>query len=268
LRLRRIAGGAWPGILLVCLLMAPEIHSQVNDNGLEQLLPRTEALVEKFVDQFAYLRYEEDVVQQKLKENDKVDYSQQTVFDSITRMHFDGGTLQVDEQRLVEKYPARVEKRPLLSTRGFSTLAMIFHPYYRSSFRFTRQDNETVEGKVLARIRFQHIPGTPSPILYQVINADRPLELDGTAWIDPATGEIYRIETETGSTLSNMGLKMIRAEITYGPVVLRDETQPQWLPVSATIDLETPRQHWRNIHHFVDYRKYRVAVSLPGASKP
>jgi hypothetical protein len=39
-----------------------------------------------------------------------------------------------------------------------------------------------------------------------------------------------------------------------------------WLPASATIDLETPRQHWRNIHHFTDYRKYRVAVSIPGAS--
>jgi hypothetical protein len=142
---------------------------------------------------------------------------------------------------------------------------MIFHPYYEASFRFTESGDDTLEGKVLARVRFEHVPGTPSPLLYQMINQDRPVELTGTAWIDSATGQIYRIEAETGSTLNDMGMQSIRANVVYGPVLLQGETNPQWLPVSATIDLETPRQHWRNIHHFTDYRKYRVAVSIPGA---
>lgn len=235
--------------------------------GVEPLLSRTQALVEQFVTRFGLLRYEEDVVQQKLKDNDKVEYSRETVFDSIVRMNFDDGTLHVDEQRLTERLPAHPDARPLMSTTGFSTLAMIFHPYYAGSFSFTREDDEAIDGKLLARIRFEHIPGKSSPILYQVINADRQLELSGTAWIDPLTGEIYRIEATTGPGLSDMGLKEIRAQITYGPFVLHDETQPQWLPVSATVDLATPRQHWRNIHHFQDYRKYRVAVNFPGADQ-
>jgi hypothetical protein len=235
--------------------------------GVEPLLSRTRALVEQFVTRFGLLRYEEDVVQQKIKVNDKVDYSRETVFDSIVRMNFDDGRLHVDEQRLTEKQPAHVDARPLMSTTGFSTLAMIFHPYYAGSFSFTREDDEAINGKLLARIRFEHIPGKPSPILYQVINADRPLELSGTAWIDAVSGEIYRIEATAGAGLGDMGLKEIRAQITYGPFVLHDEAQPQWLPVSATIDLATPRQHWRNIHHFQDYRKYRVAVNFPGADQ-
>lgn len=242
----------------------PTVDAQAAD-GSAELLAKTQSLIEQFVEKFAYLRYEEDLVQQKLKGNQKVDYSQETVFDSITRMNFEEGKLRVDEQRLIEKSPARVDARPLLSTNGFSTLAMIFHPYFGTSFNFTRLADDTLGGKLLARIHFEHIPAKPSPILYQVINADRPLDLSGTAWVDPSTGEIYRIEAGTGAALGDMGLKEIRAQVLYGSVVLRDETQPQWLPVMATVDLETPRQHWRNIHRFQDYRKYRVAVNLPGA---
>jgi len=248
-------------------LLLPSGARAGDPEQVQQLLTKTHTLVEQFVDQFSVLRYEEDVAQQKLKskESDKVAYKQETVFDSIVRMRFEEGKLRVEEQRLMEKTPVHVQSRPLLNTYGFSTMAMIFHPYYESSFRFTGSEDDTLQGRTLARVHFEHIAGTPSPLLYQMINVDRPVELTGTAWIDRLTGQICRIEAETGSTLSDMGLNTIRAQVEYAPVLLQGETNPQWLPVSATIDLETPRQHWRNIHRFTDYRKYRVAVSIPGA---
>jgi hypothetical protein len=64
-----------------------------------------------------------------------------------------------------------------------------------------------------------------------------------------------------------MGLKTIRASVEFKPVLLQDETAPRVLPVSATIDLETPRQHWRNVHRFSDYRKFRVVMNMPGATQ-
>jgi len=76
------------------------------------------------------------------------------------------------------------------------------------------------------------------------------------------TGVIQRLEAQIGSTLADMGMKTLRAEIVYGPVSLQQESQTLWLPVSATIDLETPHQHWRNVHHFRDYRQYRVDVKI------
>jgi len=251
-------------LLLSCAAFPENAHAGGGPES-DGLVPKVQSLVERFVNQFAYLRYEEDLVQEKLKSNQRVDYSRKTVFDSIVRMNFDDGALHVDEQRLIQRLPTHADARPLLSTDGFSTLAMIFHPYYGPSFTFSRLADDTIDGKVLTRIHFEHIAGKPSPILYQVINADRPLDLAGTAWIDAASGEIHRIEALMGNGLGEMGLKEIRAQLDYGSVALQDETQPQWLPVSAIIDLETPRQHWRNIHHFQDYRKYRVAVNLPGA---
>ena len=252
-------------ILLLSLVILPKVNSQ-NPGGQEPLIALAQAHVEQFVKQFSDMRYEEDVLQQKLKNNGGVEYKRETVFDSLLRTHFEDGHLRIDEQRLVQKSPAHVDQRPLLSTAGFSALAMIFHPYYESSFYFTRAEDESLQGRMLARVRFTHVEGTRSPVLYQMIGAEKPLELTGAAWIDPGSGEIFRIEITANSAASDMGVKTIRAELTYGPVAIQDEPQPQWLPVSATIDLETPRQHWRNIHHFTDYRKYRVTMNLPGAS--
>lgn len=251
-------------LLLASLLISPSVKSQ-NPDGLQQLLALTQSRIEHFVAEFSEMRYEENVLQQKLKGNDRVEYKRETVFDSLLRTRFEGGQLRVDEQRLVQKSPAHVDQRALLSTTGFSTLAMIFHPYYERSFHFTRAQDESVQGKILAAVHFEHIQGTPSPVLYQMVGAEKPLELTGTAWIDAGSGEISRIEITANSAASDMGVKTIRAELNYGPVKIEDEPQKQWLPVSATIDLETPRQHWRNIHHFSDYRKYRVTMNLPGA---
>ncbi|MGH9712841.1 MAG: hypothetical protein ACRD5M_06030 [Candidatus Acidiferrales bacterium] len=254
-------------LLILSLMISPSVKSQ-NSDGLQQLLTLTQTRVEHFVEQYSEMRYEEDILQQKLKGDERVEYKRETVFDSLLRTRFEGGHLLVDEQRLVQKSPAHVDQRPLLSTSGFSTLAMIFHPYYERSFHFTRAQDESVQGKILAAVHFDHIQGTSSPILYQMVGAEKPLELTGTAWIDPGSGEISRIEITANSAASDMGVKIIHAELNYGPVKIEDEPQPQWLPVAATIDLETPRQHWRNIHHFSDYRKYRVTMNLPGAPSP
>jgi hypothetical protein len=162
----------------------------------------------------------------------------------------------------VERAPDKHELRPLIKTDGFSTLAMIFHPYYQSSFRFKKLEDDAFNGQLLARIGFEHVPGTRSPILYQMVYTERPLELSGVAWIDPSSGNIHRIETTVGSSMTDMGLKTLRAELIYGFVSFKDEPQPQWLPVSATIDLETPKQHWRNVHRFVNYKKYRTDIKL------
>jgi hypothetical protein len=256
------------GVVAFFAAVAPIRVLAQNPDPQDPLLARTRASIEQFFEEFGYLRYQEDISQQKLKDDSKVQYKRDTIYDSILRMHYEDGKLRIDEQRLIEKLPTHVDARPLMLTNGFSSVAMIFHPYYEPSFRFTRIEDGALEAKSLARFRFEHVAGTPSPILYQMIGTERPLALSGIAWLDPSTGEIYKIEVEAGAGLSDTGVKAIRAALTYGPIPLRDEKQPQWLPISATVDLETPRQHWRNVHRFSDYRKYRVDVKMGGTETP
>jgi hypothetical protein len=242
--------------------------SSLNAAEGDQTLSRAHAFVERFADDFSQLRYDEDILETKLKNKDeKIAYKEETLYDSMLRMRFEDGKLRVDEQRTLEKWPKHVESRPLLNTYGFSTLAMIFHPYYESSFRFSRSGDDVLQGKLLAKIQFAHLPGTPSPVLYQMFGPDHPLEVSGTAWIDPASGEIYRVDATIAPAESDMGVKAIRASVEFKPILLQEETTLRVLPVTATIDLETPRQHWRNIHTFSNYRKFRVAINMPGATQ-
>jgi hypothetical protein len=36
------------------------------------------------------------------------------------------------------------------------------------------------------------------------------------------------------------------------------------MPVSATIDVETPRQHWRNVHRFTQYKRFSATIHVEG----
>ncbi|MGA8308287.1 MAG: hypothetical protein WB723_21610 [Candidatus Acidiferrales bacterium] len=252
--------GLLAALALLCLFSPFPAAAQKADAQWD-LLNKTQTRVEQFVEQFAYLRYQEDILQEKLRTNDRPEYKQETVYDALLMTRFEDGRLRVEEQRLIERAPDKHELRPLIKTDGFSTLAMVFHPYYQSSFRFKKFDDQAIDGQILARIGFEHIPGKPTPILYQMIYSDRPMEISGVAWVDP-NGNIHRIEMNVGSSMSDMGLKSVRAQLDYGLVTLKDEPEPQWLPVSATIDLETPKQHWRNVHRFVNYKKYRTEIKL------
>jgi hypothetical protein len=249
------------GLFAITVSFAFRAQGQEGD-----LISRVQAATQKFFDEFALMRYDEYMTQEKLRENGKIDYERQTVFDSIIRMRFEEGILLVDEQQITIHQPQRVDARPLLSTRGFSALAMVFHPYYASAFQFTIGEPDQSQGKLLQRIDFAHIPDKPSPWLYQILGGDRPLDLSGTAWVDPATGEIYKIEASVDPKSTDLAFRELRAELDYAPVLLRDETAPRLLPDKATIDLETPRQHWRNTYSYEDYRRYRVATSVEGAT--
>jgi hypothetical protein len=250
-------------IAVACFAPLP-VKAAQNSDELAALLSKTRSQVEQFAQQFSYLRYDDDVVKAKLKNNGKVAYKQEIVYDTLLRMRFDDGKLRVNEQRLIAQPPRKLETRPLLDTYGFSTLEIIFHPYYASSFQFTSAGSGEAAGRLLEKVAFQHVPHSSSPILYQSLAPDRPLDISGTAWIDPASGGIYRIVATITSGIGDAGIKAIDISVAFEPITLQDQTEPEILPATATIDLETPRQHWRTVHKFSDYRKYRVAVNLPG----
>jgi len=118
------------------------------------------------------------------------------------------------------------------------------------------------------RVQFQHVRGMRSPTALQLRGQEYPLELSGIAWIDPDTGEIAKIQAGLRSSMEDLGLKAFQSEVHYAPVLFAGITKPYWLPTSAVIDVETPRQHWRNTHHFAEYRRFTVNVQISSERKP
>jgi hypothetical protein len=37
---------------------------------------------------------------------------------------------------------------------------------------------------------------------------------------------------------------------------------PYWMPISAVIDVETMRRHWRNVHRFTGYKRFCATIRV------
>ena len=262
---RAIAWACLPSLLFACFAVHPVFAAS---NGLDDLLGRTSQQVSNFLGQFSDVKCTEKVTQEKLGKEDKVELKEESTYDYLVILSNTGGELSLDESRLaVHEAKADKKNTSLLVTNGFATLFLVFHPYYAQSFQFTALDDEVVSGRLLRRVAFQHIRGTRSVAALALHGREYPLELSGMAWIDPQTGVINKIVAEIGNTMQDVGLKSLRSEVAYAPVPFRGMKEAYWFPAQARVEVETPRQHWRNTHHFVDYKRFSVDTEEQVANK-
>jgi hypothetical protein len=249
--------------LAVCFTSRP-----ARAHNLEVVLARTTEQVSAFLEEFSDVKCTEIVQQEKLGKGDKVELREESTYDYLVILTNTDGELGLDESR-VAMHEARPDnkKTSLLVTNGFATLFLIFHPYYSSSFRFSDGGEEMVNGHLLSKVTFQHVQGTRSPAALALRGREYPLELSGTAWIDPQSGMIEKITAGIENSLQDVGLKTLRSEIEYTPAPFKDLKQTYWFPAQATVEVETPRQHWRNTHIFSDYKRFSVSTDEQVANK-
>ncbi len=243
---------------LMLLLLALGPSSSATTPSIQDLLSRTAKQVQRFWDQFSAVNCTETVVQEKLGENGKVQYEHDSTYDYLILMDLQGDDLSVEESRLLKKEGGKSSSLPLLLTSGFSTLELIFHPFYQGSFEYERLDDEVVDGRRMVRIRYRHIPGLRSTSVVRLRGQDYPLDLTGIAWIDPDSGAISKITAGLMNPMPDLNLKSLASEVKYAPQQFAADSGPEWLPTEASVEVETARQHWRNIHTFTNYRRFSV----------
>ena len=235
---------------------------------LDDLIALTSKQVSGFVEQFSDVKCIEQVRQEKLGKDDKVELKEDSTYDYLVILTNTGGELSLDESRLaVRQAKADKKNTSMLVSNGFATLFLVFHPYYAGSFQFTALGDEEVDGHRLSKVAFQHVRGTRSVAALALRGKEYPLELSGIAWIDPQSGAIAKITAGVENTMEDVGLKTLRSEVRYAPVPFRDTKDVYWFPAQATVEVETPRQHWRNTHSFTDYKKFSVSTEEQVANK-
>ncbi len=234
----------------------------------DDVLQKASAQVESFLAQISDVKCTERVVQQKLTPGGKNEFQQESVFDYLVIMQSEPDNLLLNESRLSVKEASLKKNFPMLITNGFSTLFLVFHPYYHESFRFQSEGEEQVGGNRRARIRFEHIPGTRTPAALAVRGREYPLELAGTAWIDPQTGAIERIEAGLANSMEDVGLKKFSTDVDYAPVKLPGVDRSYFFPVRARVEVQSLKQHWVNVHTFGDYKRFSVSTDVAIAGKP
>ena len=68
------------------------------------------------------------------------------------------------------------------------------------------------------------------------------------------------MEAGIADTLQDVGLKSLDSEIDFAPVSFSDSKQVYWFPTQARVEVETPKQHWGNLHQFTAYKKFSVTT--------
>jgi hypothetical protein len=219
----------------------------------QDLLDRAENATVAYINKLAEVHCTEDVDQVKVRPNGKVETSIKTQYDYFVLLQGNSLELQLAESRLATM-KAPQKQPPMLLSNGFSMLLLIFHPYYRASFEFTPEDKEEIGGRVAAKYHFAYIAGMRSPAALALREREYPLDLQGSAWVDADTGQPLRIDAELQHPMTDIGLRELRVHVEYAPATALPGNPV--LASVADVDLETPRQHWRNSHVFQNYKLF------------
>jgi hypothetical protein len=246
----------------VCMLLGACLFcgtAAAGTDSLQALLEHASSNVSKFLDTISDVNCTEHLTQERIADNGKTIEKHESAFDYLVLLSNTGGELSLVESRVAaDSGKITNEKSPLLVSNGFSMLLLVFHPYYSSSFQFSLAREESDSEGVLAAVNFQHIPGARSPAALALRGREYPLEISGTAWIDPISGVIKKIAARIGPEMEDVGLRTMHCEVEYAPVSFRTAPGTYWLPAHATVEVESRHQHWRNTHVFSGYKRFSV----------
>jgi hypothetical protein len=272
-----------PALALAPLLICGNLSAQTADSApavaeappAAPLSPAMDALVrarkrvEIYFEQATNVVCTENVTQAVVGKNGKAYYREDSVFDYQMQASRNSGSLKLLESRDTRKASFRDSARSLLITNGFTSMLLIIHPNYETSYVFEPGGDDTLDGIPYVRINFKPVPGASSPAAMQLRGKNYPIPLSGTIWIEPQTGAVLKLVASMDSSLSDLGLQAMRSEIHYATVHFHDPEESYWMPASAVIDVETSRQHWRNIHRFAGYKRFRATIQVEETeSKP
>lgn len=232
-------------------------------------LQHARKLVDKFFEQTANVVCNEDVAQTVVGENGKPMYREESVFEYQLQSSNRSGSLKLVESREAHKEAFRDPSKTLLITNGFASMLLVLHQNFESSYTFQPVSEEVIDGRTLEKIHFKPVAGASSPAAMQLRGRNYPLPLSGDVWIDQESGAVVKLISSLDSSMEDLGLRNLRSEIHYAIVPFHDPEEAYWMPASAVIDVETPKQHWRNVHRFTSYKRFRATIQVQfGEAKP
>jgi hypothetical protein len=232
------------------------------DPATTALLERAGKRVERFWQDYASVTCTEAILQSRLSPEGKVLQEDKAAYDYLVLMQAVNGELNLEESRLQQGKPGNPPERPLLTTQGFATMLLVFHPQFQANYEFSPVEDDAFAGRPLARIRFSQKRGARPLAVLQLRGREYPIEWAGTAWLDPESGMVLRMETSLKNSMEDLGLKQLTSSVQYGPVAFAQGEQTLLLPVRATVEVRTARSYWRNLHEFSAYKQFSVATSV------
>ena len=236
---------------------------------LPVILQKMGRSVDGFVRDIGDLIAHEDITQEKL--NPRGNIKKEHIQDNYLILHHGYEWGASSEYRMDDKGnrlgPIGLEKGYLvtsghaLSCIGFSTVA-------QSGSRFRYLGEETIDSREAYVLGFAQQLGEATFVttMRGTGGTDVDMLTQGVLWVDKNSFQIIRMRTDLLAPSNELQIDRLTTEMTFGEVQLPDVPNPLWLPSNVDVYIEINKQKFRNVHHYTNYRRYRVSVKI-GASQ-
>lgn len=169
----------------------------------------------------------------------------------------DGGLASIDEFRVnkltLASYPDQI------SSTGFITLALVFHPSMRDDFVMECEGLGDWRGQASWLVHFRQRKERPNRMhSYKVGAQVYPVDIKGRAWITADKFQIVRIEADLVKPMPEIRLISEHQAVEYGPIPFATKKTVLWLPKTAEIYLDFRKHRYYRRHSFDHYMLFSV----------
>jgi VWFA-related protein len=246
---------------LKTLQPAPDQHE------LPVILQNVGRSVDDFVRNIGDLIAREEVTQERLNAEGKVKAKSRVQDDYLILHH--GYEWGASAEYRMDKNgnhlgPVGLEKGYLV-TSGIALSCISFSTVAQAQSKFLYLGGEMIGSRETYVLGFAQQPGeaTFTTTMRGTGGAHvTDMLTQGILWVDKNSFQIIRMRTDLLAPNNEIRLDQLTTEVTFGEVRLPDVPSALWLPSDVEVYMEIDKQKYRNLHHYTDYRRYRVAAKI------
>jgi hypothetical protein len=146
-----------------------------------------------------------------------------------------------------------------IASVGLPAINLLFHPMLASDFDFRCEGLGRWKGRSAWQVHFAQRTDRAVRIrIYHVGTNEYPVLLEGRAWIDPASFQVMRLESQLQAPIPQIGLKLEHLMIDYEAVTFRSTGQEVWLPQFAELYVDRQKKRYFRRHTFSNFELFNV----------
>jgi VWFA-related protein len=242
------------------------LHPAPDQQELPLILQNMGRSVDDFMRDIGDVIAQEDVTQEKLDTKGNIK-AKQRVQDNYLIIHHGYKWGASAEYRMDDKGnrlgPIGLQKGYLV-TSGVALSCISFSTVAQSQSKFRYLGEENMDSRETYVLGFAQKPGEATFLTTMTGTGGTDVDMltQGILWVDKNSFQIIRMRNDLLAPNHDIGLDQLTTEVRFAEVQLQDVPNPLWLPSDVDVYMEIDKQKFRNLHHYTDYRRYRVAVKI------
>jgi VWFA-related protein len=237
-----------------------------DDQDLPVILQKLGRSVDDFVREMGDLIAHEDVTQEKLNAKGNITAKEHSQDNYLILRH--GHALAASSEYRMDEKGNRLGaiglEKGYVVTAGFALSCIPFSTVAQPQSRFRYLGEGKMDSRETYVLGFAQQPGDATffTAMQGTGRIDVEMLSQGILWVDKSSFQIIRMRSDLLAPRNEIRLDQLTTEVGFAEVQLQDVPNPLWLPKDVDVSMEIDKHKFRNMHHYTDYRRYRVSVKI------